>query len=613
MRKEMNKANKNKENEKTNKNKMNIFKMLHKLVPLIFRMAPGMIAVCLIITVIHGTMWGVITMMQQRFFDEVASFIHKTSTMSGAIVALALLGISYIICHAMNGLGNYYSNMIMEIVNGKLSLKIHDKIAKLSPIQFEDTDKLDDINKAEQGKNNTVIFVFLFKDIIFFYLPYFAFMGCYLFFLKPTLIYSILLVFLPTLLTQIIRTKFFSKLEDETAPLRREFEHYDNCVTNREYYKETRLLGAFSYFKKLYQDTLDLITNMYQRVRTKTLIIEFVMRMVTVGGYCIIMLMLYQALMKGEITVGAFAAVFSSIGMLFGIMEEVVFWRIGDITNNYATICNYINFLDLKERKGSIDTPSEWGNITLEHVSFSYPGAENEAIKDACFTLKKGETLAIVGENGSGKSTLIRLITGLYLPDRGKVTMNGIDTKEFNNKALYENTSAVFQKYQRYQMTMEDNITISQKDKEYNEDVLTHVCEMSGINKNDDSFIDGFQTMLSKEFDGIDLSGGQWQRLAIARGFFRKHNLIVLDEPTAAIDPYEETRIYNRFAKISADKSAVIVTHRLGSVKLADRIIVMKDGSIEELGTHEELLKAGKEYTRLYEAQEQWYREEAAY
>ncbi|MCI8801303.1 MAG: ATP-binding cassette domain-containing protein [Lachnospiraceae bacterium] len=121
------------------------------------------------------------------------------------------------------------------------------------------------------------------------------------------------------------------------------------------------------------------------------------------------------------------------------------------------------------------------------------------------------------------------------------------------------------------------------------------------------SFPEGYETMLSREFGGIDLSGGQWQRVAIARGFFRSHDLIILDEPTAAIDPYEETRIYNRFAEIARDKTAVIVTHRLGSVKLADRILVMKEGEAVQTGTHEELIVRDGEYKRLYEAQEQWY------
>jgi ATP-binding cassette subfamily B protein len=137
---------------------------------------------------------------------------------------------------------------------------------------------------------------------------------------------------------------------------------------------------------------------------------------------------------------------------------------------------------------------------------------------------------------------------------------------------------------------------------------LDGICAQAGVEQDGEAFPQGYDTMLSREFDGVDLSGGQWQRVAIARGFYRDHRIIVLDEPTAAIDPIEETRIYRRFAEISRGKTAIIVTHRLGSVKLADRIAVMKGGSICETGRHEELLAAGGEYARLYASQEQWYR-----
>lgn len=361
------------------------------------------------------------------------------------------------------------------------------------------------------------------------------------------------------------------------------------------------------FFKKLYTQVLDAMQKLRYKASVKANMTEFLMSLLTVAGYVGIIWLLFDSLMKGDISVGAFAAVFNSLGLMYNIMDEVICRHIGGVAETIGATQNYMRFMDMPERTGSASQTPEWGDIELSHVSFAYPGASECAVKDVSFTLKKGETLAVVGENGSGKSTLIRLLSGLYAPTAGQVLHNGVETTKLSASALFAGTSAVFQKYQRYQMSLAENISISRTEKKWDEAVLGDVSQMAGLDVEVRTFTNGYDTMLSREFDGVDLSGGQWQRVAIARGFFRDHNLIILDEPTAAIDPYEETRIYNRFAQMAKDKSALIVTHRLGSVKLADRILVMKDGQAVQLGTHEELIAEDGEYRRLYEAQEQWY------
>lgn len=292
--------------------------------------------------------------------------------------------------------------------------------------------------------------------------------------------------------------------------------------------------------------------------------------------------------------------------------------------NNYREEKNFIheNNFTINSNKRNVNNYYDKGNIVLENVTFSYPLSSKNAIEGINLEIKKGETIAIVGENGSGKSTLVRLITGLYLPTNGAIFHNNISTKDIPNTELFCGISGIFQRYQRYQLTLKDNITISDMTKDIkcepidsNEILYENIsienvkkaAIQGGIELNKEVFLNGYDTMLSREFDGVDLSGGQWQKVAIARRFYRYNNLIILDEPTAAIDPVEETKIYERFSKIVKGKTAIVVTHRLGSVKFADRIVVMDKGAIQGVGTHEDLLRTCPLYAKMWEAQAKYY------
>jgi ATP-binding cassette subfamily B protein len=260
--------------------------------------------------------------------------------------------------------------------------------------------------------------------------------------------------------------------------------------------------------------------------------------------------------------------------------------------------------MDLPERGGTAQAADSARGIVMENVSFTYPNATSPSVDNVSLAIKPGETIAVVGENGAGKSTLVRLLIGMYKPSAGRVLVRGVDTLTADAASLFTGLSGVFQKYMRYLITLGENVTISQMGKT---DAVETALSDAGVAVDKETFPDGLDTMLSREFDGVDLSGGQWQRIAIARGLYRAHELVVLDEPTAAIDPLEESRVYKQFMEISRDKTAIIVTHRLGSVKAADRVVVMDKGKIIAAAPHVELLKSCALYSEMYNAQAMWY------
>ena len=585
--------------------KVNVFQAFFIMLPKIARASPLLFHVRNIAFIAQGISYGIIAPLTQNLFDNAVDYAVGKTELAIVFLGLFILALAHIVKQAINGIANFISYGYWGKIDGVLSLGLHKKMSKIAPVCFEDTRILDDINKAVQGQDDASSFA----GTILFMLctsSYYLVMAIYLFNIKPILLVLLALVFAPTFLTHFLRAKIFSKAEDKAAPVRREFDYYESCMTGREYFKETRILGAFPYFRKLYADTLTLLNKLNFRASVKSDLAELGMQILSLGGYIGILLLLFDSLMKGEIGVGAFAAVFASVDQMFEMMKGL-FERVRLLSGNFGRVQNYIQFMQMPERNGTDIEISADTDITMNGVSFSYPGAEQKAVDDVSLTIKNGETIAVVGENGSGKTTLVRLITGLYLPDEGDILYGEANTKTVSTRSLFENISAVFQKYQRYQMTLRENVGISDVDSIVSDTALDKISTQAGFDKGDNSFTNDYDTMLSREFDGVDLSGGQWQRVAIARSFFRTHQFIVLDEPTAAIDPIEETKIYNRFADISKDKTAIIVTHRLGSVKLADRILVMKQGKLAEQGTHEELMEKTGVYAAMFETQRGWY------
>jgi ATP-binding cassette subfamily B protein len=579
--------------------------ILARIAPIALTHAPGAFAASTLLAIVHGVSWGVATWAMQVFLDAVTEAAQGKTTVLRAVLALVLLGLATAGQQLLNGVHNFATGAFLDKVRGHIAKLLQAKASRIDPIYYEDPARLDDINKAAEGKNNAVTLFWLGTNIPTFYLPYFLFMGGYLFRLKPILAVSLLLIFVPVALTQLVRSSVTAKLEEKAAPLRREYEYYEKCLCDREYLKETRLLGAVRFFAELYRGALLLLNREKWKADRTAGLAELAARTLTLAGYLGILYLLFAALLAGEITVGAFAAVFASVGTMFEIMEEAVCRHVGSMVKSLATVRNFVSFLELPERGGKDCRLGAGEGISLKGVSFRYPGKDRDSIESLSLEVAPGETIAIVGENGAGKTTLVRLLIGLYLPSSGSVSIGGLDTREVSPASIYSGISGVFQRYQKYKMTAAENVGISDVARESDRELLAAAVRKASFAV--DALPNGYETMLSREFDGVDLSGGEWQRVAIARGFFRAHDLIVLDEPTAAIDPIEESRIYAQFAEISRGKTAILVTHRLGSTKIADRIVVMDSGTIVELGTHDELMRHGGRYATMFSAQARWY------
>jgi ATP-binding cassette subfamily B protein len=314
-------------------------------------------------------------------------------------------------------------------------------------------------------------------------------------------------------------------------------------------------------------------------------------------GYFAIMYLLFEEMMSGSISVGAFGAVIFSVDELYSLMEEAIVGRFGSSSSKIPKIQNYFDFLQSEEEARGEEISD--GNIPLQGVSFKYPKSDKHVLEDISLSISDGEIIAIVGENGAGKTTLAKLLLGIFEPCAGSAAVGGCAS----GRVSYQGISAVFQDFNRYRLSVRDNVKISDCIKNAGDPEILGLLEEFDL----DFESHDLNTLLSREFGGTDISYGKWQRLAIARGIYRDNKILVLDEPTSAIDPLEESYIFDKFKEISVGRTTIIITHRLSLVRFVDRIIVLKDGRIVGFDSHENLLEKSEYYRTMWTLQSERY------
>lgn len=316
---------------------------------------------------------------------------------------------------------------------------------------------------------------------------------------------------------------------------------------------------------------------------------------------------------RGETSLGDMVVFFSGFQMCIGYIQSF-FNSLNALYEDNLFLTNFFDFLDLKPEISPPDNPVplpgqiEHG-IIVSGLSFTYPGTNKEVLSNISFQLPKGSVTAFVGENGAGKSSLIKLLCRLYLPDKGQILVDGIDLSHVHPDEWRKKISAVFQDYIHYQLSVLENIWIADTHHEPSPTRLDEAAHKSGADKVIQSFPRGYETMLGRFFSqGAELSIGQWQKIALARAFYREAEIVILDEPASSLDALAEAEIFSRFQRIIEGKTAILISHRFSTIMMADNIYVLKEGKIIEEGNHHQLLSKDGLYSEMFHAQVKMYK-----
>ena len=398
-------------------------------------------------------------------------------------------------------------------------------------------------------------------------------------------------------------------LQRAMTPETRLLQYMARLLTERGSAKEVRLFGLAPYLLGRWQGYADGLRGRTLAQNDRNRVKLALVQMLPIVGFGVGVVLALLRARAGLVGIGTtVATIYAALSLqeqwqgVSGRFSEVWGWylrAVGDLTR----------FLDEPE------PPTPQGpclpgpqSIDVQGLTFRYPSTEAPALDGVTFRLEPGEKVALVGENGAGKSTLVHLLLAMYRPTAGTIRHGGRDVSELDPSALWERTGAVFQDFTRYHLTVRDNVGYGHVARLGDDTAIAMAAAAGGAAAFVEELPERYETVLGPTFGGRDLSSGQWQRVATARGLMRGADLLVLDEPTAALDPKAEEEVYRRFAEQAGGRTAILISHRMGFARLADRILVLKDGHLVEQGTHEELMGLGGEYQHLFGTQARWYR-----
>jgi ATP-binding cassette subfamily B protein len=583
---------------------------------LVWQSSRGFTLARIVILIFQGILPLASIYLAKLIVDTVAASINtndKTTAIHQGLLLLALGGVVTIATNLCASLGEFINTAHSLRVTDYVQGIIHAKSIEADLEYYENAEYFDALQRAQQeasyrppqilnrlaqvGQNGISLV---------------AIVGL-LISLHWGIIGVLMVASIPAVFVRVQQSRVFYRWQRQRTPLERQSMYLEWMLTGDGYAKEIRLFELGSFFsewylrirQQLYRERIDIS----KQKALANFLVQLFAGLLVFGVYGAIvyqsiqgvlrlgdLVLYYQALQRGQ---------FSTNGLLTSF---------SDLYEDNLFLANLYEFLDLKPKiiepthPKKIPQPIESG-IVFNNIDFQYSNTKRQALKNINLRIKPGETIALVGENGSGKTTLIKLLCRLYDPTAGSITIDGIDIRDFSITALRRQISVIFQDYAKYHFTARENIWLGNITLDKDDKKILAAAHLSGADEAISRLPHGYDSILGKMFDyGEELSIGQWQKVALARAFLRDSQLIVLDEPTSAMDPKAEYQVFKQFRELMKDQAAILITHRLSTVKMADRIYVMEKGSIVESGTHDQLMDLGGTYADLFETQAKNYR-----
>jgi ABC-type multidrug transport system fused ATPase/permease subunit len=587
------------------------FTRLFYIFKLVWETKKSLLFLMVFMSVFNGVMPVIGSLISAQILNDLAKVYSGAALAFGVISVLLVYQFIYMFVNsAVSRIYSMITTISGELVSNHVKLKIMEKAKEVDMVSYDSPSfyaKLENANREAGSRpiqimSSTFSVVSTIISMVSYIVVLFAVSS-----IAPILI---VLVSIPATIVNFVYRKKNVNYMFRRSKNRREMDYYASTVVNKDLVKEVRMFGLADTFCEKYKTAFTDYYNGLKKLRYEECFWNIAAAVLTNIVYCGLYIYLAKGVYNGQFEVGSFSLYTGAITAIGN--------GVGDLITTTATIYegtlfinNLISFLD--EKPGIVPSLPEARHVerhtghTIEFkdVSFRYPGTNKDVLKNVNVKIDVGETVVIVGLNGAGKTTFVKLLTRLYDPTGGEILLDGHNIKEYDVDELYSMFGIIFQDFGKYAVSASENIKFGDVNRVAGDSEIHDAAEHSGA----DAFIEklpkGYNTPLMRYFEenGIELSIGQWQKLSIARAFYSDSDVLILDEPTASLDPIAEQEIFNQFNELREDKTSIFISHRLSSATIADKILVMEDGQIVEIGNHHQLMAAKGKYYNLFSTQ----------
>ena len=540
------------------------------------------------------------------------------SVASLVVIEVAIVIVGELLARA----SSLVESLLGDLFSNRISVRLMEHAATLDLAQFEDPEFYDHLERARRQTVGRIGLIAQLLGLAQDTLTLVTLSAALLAF-SPWLMLLLVVTILPSFLGETRFAAMEYSLLFRWTPERRQLDYLRYVGASDDTAKEVQLFGLAGWLTERYRVLSERWYRENRKLATRKAIVSSLLSFIGTAGYYSAYIVIIARAVAGAITLGSLTFLAASFGRGRDLIQRLLLGA-SSIYEQGLYLRDLFLFLEMKptitSRPGAqpVPRPIRTGFV-FEDVGFKYPGGDRWAVRHVSFALRPGERIALVGENGAGKTTLTKLLARLYDPTEGRILLDGIDLKDYDLASLRREIGVIFQDFVRYDMRFDENVGVGEIEsvRDYLDNgataptpaPLVHAAEESLASSLLPRLAGGYRQMLGRRFDdGVDLSGGEWQKIALARAYMRDAQVLILDEPTAALDARAEYEVFERFSELMGGRMGVIISHRFSTVRMADRIVVLRNGEVEEEGPHEELVAAGGLYAELFGMQAVGYR-----